>query len=99
MDKEAYYLGNALAEYFHVSVPFLLQQAAWLYERELSQVRAQLRRVGNTALGGAGTASPAPSPNLRDLRTNSMNSVKPNSVPMSPSPSRNASMAPPPMPN
>ncbi|KAI5287171.1 hypothetical protein KEM54_006188 [Ascosphaera aggregata] len=35
-----------LAERFRVSLPFLLQQAAWLYDRQLSQVRAQVRRVG-----------------------------------------------------
>lgn len=29
----------------NVSLGFLLQQAAWLYERHLSQVRAQLRKV------------------------------------------------------
>ena len=34
------------AEQFEVTQSFLLQQAAWLYERQLSQVRAQMRRVG-----------------------------------------------------
>ncbi|KAI9819286.1 MAG: hypothetical protein M1827_007443 [Pycnora praestabilis] len=38
---------NKLANDFVVTLPFLLQQAAWLYERQLSQVRAQLRKVGN----------------------------------------------------
>ncbi|RMZ86531.1 hypothetical protein DV736_g6245, partial [Chaetothyriales sp. CBS 134916] len=38
---------HALAERFEVTQPFILQQAAWLYERQLSQVRAQLRKVGN----------------------------------------------------
>ncbi len=33
------------AEQFDVTLPFLLQQAAWLYERQLSQVRAQMRKV------------------------------------------------------
>ncbi|KAK9257223.1 hypothetical protein V1507DRAFT_446574 [Lipomyces tetrasporus] len=33
------------AEYFDVSIPFLLQQAAWLYERELQQVREEMQRV------------------------------------------------------
>ncbi|EAW09315.1 multidomain presynaptic cytomatrix related protein [Aspergillus clavatus NRRL 1] len=52
---------------FDVTLQFLLQQAAWLYDRQLSQVRAQMRRVvphsnspspapgsmtGSTALGG-----------------------------------------------
>ncbi|MCJ1228567.1 hypothetical protein MMC12_005228 [Toensbergia leucococca] len=36
---------HSLADQFDVSLPFLLQQAAWLYERQLSQVRAQLRKV------------------------------------------------------
>ena len=35
------------AEEFEVTLNFLLQQAAWLYERQLSQVRAQLRKVNN----------------------------------------------------
>ncbi|PGH12643.1 hypothetical protein AJ79_04141 [Helicocarpus griseus UAMH5409] len=35
------------AEHFDVTLPFLLQQAAWLYDRQLSQVRAQVRKVGN----------------------------------------------------
>ena len=37
---------KSLADQFQVSQQFLLQQAAWLYERQLSQVRAQMRRVG-----------------------------------------------------
>ena len=40
------------AEQFDVSLPFLLQQAAWLYERQLSQVRAQLRKVSKPASTG-----------------------------------------------
>jgi len=48
---------HALAEKFQVSQTFLLQQAAWLYERQLSQVRAQMRRVGNRQ---SATPSPAP---------------------------------------
>lgn len=46
-----------LAEKFEVTQPFLLQQAAWLYERQLSQVRAQMRRVGTRQ---SATPSPAP---------------------------------------
>jgi hypothetical protein len=46
------------ADELQVSLPFLLQQAAWLYERELSQVRAQIRRVGNAALSPT-TAPPS----------------------------------------
>ncbi|KAI9840989.1 MAG: hypothetical protein M1838_003810 [Thelocarpon superellum] len=47
-----------LADQFDVSLPFLLQQAAWLYERQLSQVRAQMRRVGN--LNASSSPSPVP---------------------------------------
>ncbi|KAJ5692310.1 hypothetical protein N7462_001733 [Penicillium macrosclerotiorum] len=36
---------KALAENFDVDLQFLLQQAAWLYDRKLSMVRAQMRKV------------------------------------------------------
>ncbi|MCJ1337716.1 hypothetical protein MMC09_002999 [Bachmanniomyces sp. S44760] len=48
---------NAMADRFNVTLPFLLQQAAWLYERQLSQVRAQLRKVNKTA---SNASSPTP---------------------------------------
>ncbi|EXJ70530.1 uncharacterized protein A1O5_06600 [Cladophialophora psammophila CBS 110553] len=48
---------KALSEKFEVTQTFLLQQAAWLYERQLSHVRAQMRRVGNRQ---SATPSPAP---------------------------------------
>ncbi|EXJ86621.1 hypothetical protein A1O3_03574 [Capronia epimyces CBS 606.96] len=48
---------RSLSERFEVTQPFLLQQAAWLYERQLSQVRAQMRRVGTRQ---SATPSPAP---------------------------------------
>ena len=35
------------ADKLEVSQSFLLQQAAWMYEQQLSQVRAQMRRVGS----------------------------------------------------
>lgn len=38
------------ATHLQVSRAFLLQQAAWLYERELSQIQAQMRRAGTSAL-------------------------------------------------
>ncbi|KAI9651987.1 MAG: hypothetical protein M1831_007279 [Alyxoria varia] len=44
---------KALATKFDVTLPFILQQAAWLYERQLSQVRAQMRRVSRTSLNAA----------------------------------------------
>lgn len=43
---------HGLASQFDVTLPFLLQQAAWLYERQLSQVRAQLRKVGKPSSVG-----------------------------------------------
>ncbi|KAJ5162224.1 hypothetical protein N7492_007616 [Penicillium capsulatum] len=45
------------AQKFDVSLQFLLQQAAWLYDRQLSQVRAQMRKVGTTQ---SNPPSPAP---------------------------------------
>ena len=39
----------------------MLQQAAWLYERHLSHVRAQMKKVGssNTTNSGSGSAHAA----------------------------------------
>lgn len=48
---------SSLSEKFGVTQAFLLQQAAWLYERQLSQVRAQMRRMGSRA---SNVASPVP---------------------------------------
>ncbi len=45
------------ASSFGVTLPFLLQQAAWLYERQLSQVRAQMRKV---VVAPSNTPSPVP---------------------------------------
>ncbi|KAB2580402.1 Autophagy-related protein 29 [Lasiodiplodia theobromae] len=47
-----------LATRFEVGQGFILQQAAWLYERHLQHVRAQMRKVGGgaAAAAGAGTA-------------------------------------------
>ena len=36
------------ADQFDVPVPFLLQQAAWLYEHQLSTVRAQMQRISTS---------------------------------------------------
>ncbi|ESZ93374.1 hypothetical protein SBOR_6251 [Sclerotinia borealis F-4128] len=49
---------TALATKFEVTLAFLLQQAAWLYERQLSQVRAQMRKV--TVSKGSLAPSPVP---------------------------------------
>ena len=43
---------NALADRFDVTLAFLSQQAAWLYEKQLSQVRAQLRNVNKPSSAG-----------------------------------------------
>ncbi|KAJ5118955.1 hypothetical protein N7448_010663 [Penicillium atrosanguineum] len=48
---------KALADNFDVTLQFLLQQAAWLYDRQLSQVRAQMRKVPT-----AQSNSPSPAP-------------------------------------
>lgn len=48
---------HATAERFNVSLPFLSQQAALLYERQLSQVRAGLQKANRLSSG----ASPTPS--------------------------------------
>ncbi|EFR02454.1 Atg29p [Nannizzia gypsea CBS 118893] len=46
------------AEKFNVTLPFLLQHVAWLYDRRLSQVRAQFRRVGHqNPLSGQATSA------------------------------------------
>lgn len=36
------------AQKFDVTLPFILQQAAWLYERQLSQVREQMRKISRS---------------------------------------------------
>lgn len=55
---------KGLSERFQVTQAFLLQQAAWLYERQLSQVRAQMRRMGNRS---SNTASPIPQSNTASV--------------------------------
>ncbi|KAF8249706.1 hypothetical protein K440DRAFT_654090 [Wilcoxina mikolae CBS 423.85] len=48
------------AAHLQVSRAFLLQQAAWLYERELSQIQAQMRKVGAASLNTNLPVPPAP---------------------------------------
>ena len=48
---------KALAEQFEVTENFLLSKAAWLYERQLNQVRAQMRNLGTR-----NSATPSPTP-------------------------------------
>ncbi|RJE19738.1 hypothetical protein PHISCL_07930 [Aspergillus sclerotialis] len=50
---------SANADKFDVTLQFLLQQAAWLYDRQLSQVRAQMRKVP-VAASQSNSPSPAP---------------------------------------
>ncbi|KAK6331007.1 hypothetical protein TWF718_003198 [Orbilia javanica] len=95
---------NLLAEHFNVSAPFLLQQVAWLYERELSQVRAQLRRVGTvgTPLSTPGTPQPGSGQRIisggETSRPNSAIASRPLGTPMSRTSSRNV-LHPPVSPN
>ena len=42
---------------FNVSLPFLLQQAAWLYERHFESMKAQMKK-----LGGGLSSAPSPTP-------------------------------------
>ncbi|KAF2225296.1 hypothetical protein BDZ85DRAFT_280476 [Elsinoe ampelina] len=44
-----------LSNKFQVSLPFLLQQAAWLYERHFAQMRAQMKKLGTS-----NSSSPVP---------------------------------------
>lgn len=55
---------KGLSQQLQVTQAFLLQQAAWLYERQLSQVRAQMRRMGTRS---SNTASPAPTSNTASI--------------------------------
>jgi Atg29 N-terminal domain len=48
----------AIAADFGVDTPFLLQQAAWLYERHFKHVKAQMTRIR----ASSNAASPSPGP-------------------------------------
>ncbi|KAJ5153163.1 uncharacterized protein N7482_009641 [Penicillium canariense] len=88
---------KALAEKFDVTLQFLLQQAAWLYDRQLSQVRAQMRKVppvqsnspspapgsvsGSTALSGHPSKGPVPAGNRGLTRQVSQQKDVPQTVP------------------
>ena len=41
-------VGNELAEVFKVDVPFLLQQAQFLYEKQLEELQLQMQRVNSS---------------------------------------------------
>lgn len=55
---------KGLSQQLQVTEAFLLQQAAWLYERQLSQVRAQMRRMGTRS---SNTVSPIPPSNAASV--------------------------------
>ncbi|KAJ5377533.1 uncharacterized protein N7496_004942 [Penicillium cataractarum] len=95
------------AEHFDVTFQFLLQQAAWLYDRQLSQVRAQMRRVppvqssssspapgsvsGSTALSGQPQKGHAPSGSRAPSRQVSHQKEISQQVPIAPSDRRRSS--------
>lgn len=45
---------------FNVTLSFLLQQAAWLYERHFDAMKAQMKRLSAASAAPSGSASPAP---------------------------------------
>ncbi|OQE29533.1 hypothetical protein PENSTE_c002G01536 [Penicillium steckii] len=51
---------NELSEKFGVTLPFLQQQVAWLYERQLTQARAQMRKAPQHLQLHSNSSSPAP---------------------------------------
>ena len=48
-----------ISMHFEVSLPFLLQQAAWLYECRFESMKAQMKRLGVSGTA-SGTGSPSP---------------------------------------
>ncbi|PWY92855.1 autophagy-related protein 29 [Aspergillus heteromorphus CBS 117.55] len=73
---------KALADHFEVTLQFLLQQAAWLYDRQLSQVRAQILKVGTTQ---SSSPSPAPGSVSNSTALGQLNKGSTTSVPRAPS--------------
>jgi hypothetical protein len=54
------WLGNELAGVFQVDVPFLLQQAQFLYEKQLEELQLQMQRVNSsTSLLGQSKGIPS----------------------------------------
>ena len=47
-----------IANEFRVDLNFILQQAAWLYQRHMDNVREQMKKVGASTAGGSGSHSP-----------------------------------------
>ncbi|KAJ4286943.1 hypothetical protein N0V90_012823 [Kalmusia sp. IMI 367209] len=68
---------NQLADEFDVPPAFLLQQSAWLYERHLEHVRAQMKKVGvvarpNDDRRNSSTPYPTAPPLSRTTSTNTI---------------------------
>lgn len=54
--SDPFILTKNRAERFNVTLHFLLQQAAWLFEQQLSQVKEQLRKASRpTSIGTSPT--------------------------------------------
>ena len=61
---------EAMSERFEVPLSFLLQQAAWLYERHFEGMRAQMKRLGSVA-----SAAPSPRPEAQQGESGSVGGV------------------------
>lgn len=95
---------KALASKFDVTEAFILQQAAWLYERQLSEVRAQMRKVG-VSKSSAPSPVPLETPGAEAMkrtssgggkeRTHSSLSARKESIPLVVSPSTPRTAVPP----
>ena len=74
---------TASATRFEVTLPFILQQAAWLYERQLAQVRAQMRRMSKPDIGD----SARPQASARPSSSHQPKHARPEATQVSVSPS------------
>ena len=60
INSNPFMLTKLRAARFNVTLPFLLQQAAWLFEQQLSQVKEQLRKASRpTSIGNSQTPGSA----------------------------------------
>ncbi|KAF2839179.1 hypothetical protein M501DRAFT_954368 [Patellaria atrata CBS 101060] len=77
-----------LANKFQVSPTFILQQAAWLYERHLSHVKAQMKKVGalnaTPSLGSERVATPAGGVPMHRLGSGGRGSCAPSALSIRP---------------
>lgn len=60
---------EAMSNEFDVSLPFLLQQAAWLYERRFEGMKAQMKRLGQGVGGGPDGSMPKQAEDAAHLST------------------------------